>query len=182
MRLNKILSALLVAMLFTSCASVYDPETAFEAPPDQIGAAMGRKPARIPYRTFTAEEAAVMEATFRYLFQNNHSALQQLAEAFCLTIIDQDASPAFLRRFSDLGTPVHGGSKFRPRADVKFRIDKFEKMEEGFYRVSGGYYEGSLSSSSSVFDVRVKDNRWFVAKAVLQMISKRQIQPSKPVG
>jgi hypothetical protein len=57
------------------------------------------------------EDDDMREAAFRYMFAHNVSAMQQVANVFCLHVEGgADPSPELLARFTGAKIPVHAGS------------------------------------------------------------------------
>ena len=104
----------------------------------------------------------IAEATFRYQFLHNASGQQQKAPAYFLTVFGKDPDAAFLKRFDQHKPPVEKGTDFAERKGLKFRVERIKRVSATKVEVSGGYYEGGLSSSGNTYFVEIKDGKWVV--------------------
>lgn len=118
-----------------------------------------------------AEALDIAEATFRYQFQKNASGAQQKAEAYFLSLFAKDPSPEFLKRFAQHKPPVQKGSEFKVGNGLAFRVITIKRVSETKVEVSGGYYEGNLSSSGNSYFVEKKDGKWVVTGERMHWIS-----------
>jgi hypothetical protein len=119
-------------------------------------------------------ETDVAEAVFRYQFGHNASAIQQSADHYCLSLPgERPPDAAFLHRFDGNRPPVLRADQC-PRGsghDLFFRVQRLDWRSETEVWVSGGYWEGNLSSSKESYRVRFKDGRWVVDGARMETIS-----------
>jgi len=136
--------------------------------------------------SYPVEELAAIEAIYRHLFDHNYSAMQKRAKAYCLSIVEAnlelEPDKDFLARFADVQIPIHGRSRFRPGLDLIFQVSAITKIDSGLYRIEAGYYEGPVSGSRTVFDVRLINGKWHVSKDpdALELISKRANKAPEP--
>ncbi len=113
----------------------------------------------------------IAEATFRHQFTHNASGQQQKSSAYCLTLFGKDPDAGFLARFKDHKPPVQKGSEFVEGKGLKFHISKIKRISASKVEVSGGYYEGGLSSSGNTYLLELKDGKWIVAEDKMLWIS-----------
>jgi hypothetical protein len=113
----------------------------------------------------------IAEATFRYQFLHNASGQQQKAPAYFLTVFGKDPDAAFLKRFDQHKPPVEKGTDFAERKGLKFRVERIKRVSATKVEVSGGYYEGGLSSSGNTYFVEIKDGKWVVTGDKMHWIS-----------
>jgi hypothetical protein len=113
----------------------------------------------------------IAEATFRYQFQKNASGAQQKAAAYYLSLFEKDPSPEFLKRFAQHKPPVRKGSEFKVGNGLAFRVITIKRVSETKVEVSGGYYEGDLSSSGNSYFVEKKDGKWVVTGVEMHWLS-----------
>lgn len=147
-----LLLSLLVAA--TACAST--------APPPSSG------PGRI------TAETDIAEAVFRYQFDHNASAIQQKADHYCLSFPDErPPDAAFLQRFDGNHPQVLSFDECQRKSghDLFFRVQRFDWRSDTEVWVSGGYWEGNLSSSTDSYRVRLKNGKWVVDGARRETIS-----------
>jgi hypothetical protein len=150
--------------------------------------------------------ADAIEAVFRHLFEHNGSAVQKKAPAYFLTIDGKNPSGAFLARFKRHTPPVGPGSRFAPvfnkvpklatvlrRGDssekqklqpeypygkgLLFRVAKVRMADEDNFEMTGGYYEGNMSSSSRQHRAKWIDGRWKVEPFGILTISRATVPP-----
>jgi hypothetical protein len=121
-----------------------------------------------------AAETDVAEAVFRYQFEHNASAIQQKADHYCLSL-PNERSPdsAFLQRFQGNHPPVLSAGECERKSghDLFFRVQRFDWRSDTEVWVSGGYWEGNLSSSKESYRVRLKNGKWVVDGARMEAIS-----------
>ena len=131
------------------------------------------KPGAPPYdKTISDAEALdIAETTFRYQFTNNASGAQQNAKAYFLSLFTKDPSPSFLKRFSKHKPPVKNVSEFEIGKGLKFRVNSIRRLDKTKVEVSGGYFEGGLSSSGCTYTVELKDKKWVVTQRKMKWIS-----------
>ncbi|HSK77252.1 MAG TPA: hypothetical protein VLQ45_12420 [Thermoanaerobaculia bacterium] len=154
-------SLLLLMIVFAACSQP-------SAGPSSGPGATRQPPPR------SVSEPDILEAVFRYQFENNASGIQQDAEKYCLTITGGERPSAeFLRRFAGNRPPVVGADDCDRRSGrnlfFQAKIETWESDSEALVR--GGYYEGNLSSSRETYRVLWEDGRWVVEDARLEVIS-----------
>ncbi len=133
----------------------------------------------------------LLEAVFRYQFENNHSGQQQDAKVCCLSIRingeitgrEADPTAEFLKRFEGYSTPVVKASTCTRdvREGVKhkdtgargliLRVSGVRWKDEKNVEVEGGYYEAGLSSSGNTYRLEKQGDSWVVTEDVLNWIS-----------
>lgn len=121
-----------------------------------------------------AAEADIAEAVFRYQFQHNASAIQQGADHYCLSLPGERSPDAdFLHRFDGNHPPVLRADECQRGSghDLFFRVQRLEWRSDTEVWVSGGYWEGNLSSSRESYRVRFKNGKWIVDGARTEAIS-----------
>lgn len=129
-------------------------------------------PDHIPECTFeVATSHDILEATFRYQFENNASGRQQKAKAYFLKVFEHDPPPAFLARFSDHRPLVHKGSQFTAGSGLLFEVAFMRCPSHEIVEVFGGYYEGDLSSSMETYTLERNRDGWTVTGRCYQWIS-----------
>jgi hypothetical protein len=119
-------------------------------------------------------ETDIAEAVFRYQFDHNASAIQQKADHYCLSLPDQrSVDPDFLQRFQGNHPPVLGADQCERGTghDLFFRVQRLDWRSDTEVWVSGGYWEGNLSSSKESYRVRFKNGKWVVDGARMEAIS-----------
>jgi hypothetical protein len=149
-----ILVLLLAPIVTTACAS--------SAPPASSG------PGRL------TAETDIAEAVFRYQFDHNASAIQQKADHYCLSLPNEHPpDAAFLQRFEGNHPPVLSAGECQRKSghDLFFRVQRFDWRSDTEVWVSGGYWEGNLSSSLESYRVRLKNGKWVVDGAHMEAIS-----------
>lgn len=140
---------------------------------EQEAAALKARQDAIPYDSSISDEDAlnIAEATFRYQFEHNGSAVQQDAPAYFLSLFGHDPSDRFLTRFSNNNPKVRSGSEFEIGAGLRFSVSKIKRIDATTVEVSGGYYEAQLSASGCQYTVEFVDGQWVVTKRKLLYIS-----------
>jgi hypothetical protein len=130
-------------------------------------------PSSVPPPPRSEAEPDILEAAFRYQFENNESAIRQNARRYCLTLTGKEPSAEFLRRFEGHQPPVvaAGGCDRASGKDLFFRAAIVEWENDSTAIVRGGYYEGNLSSSREELRVVWEDGEWVVKDKRLEMIS-----------
>ncbi|MEO6196425.1 MAG: hypothetical protein ABIS20_25680 [Thermoanaerobaculia bacterium] len=116
----------------------------------------------------------IAEAVFRYQFRHNASSLQERADRYCLSLPgEQSPDAAFLQRFDGNTPQVVSVDECRRKSgkNLLFRIQKLDWRSDDEVWVSGGYWEGNLSSSGESYRVHRKDGKWVVDGARMQAIS-----------
>lgn len=116
----------------------------------------------------------IAEAVFRYQFRHNASSLQERADRYCLSLPgEQSPDAAFLQRFDGNTPQVVGVDECRRKSgkNLLFRIQKLDWRSDDEVWVSGGYWEGNLSSSGESYRVHRKDGKWVVDGARMETIS-----------
>lgn len=119
-------------------------------------------------------EADIAEAVFRYQFDHNASAIRQEADHYCLSLPGERSPDAdFLHRFDGNHPPVLSADRCERRAghDLFFRVQRLDWRSDTEVWVSGGYWEGNLSSSKEAYRVRFKNGKWVVDGARMEAIS-----------
>lgn len=126
-----------------------------------------------PKKERAAMEPAIRESLFRYLFDNNRSALKKDANFYFLSL-DKEESPseAFMKRFDEHEPPVKPVSECVKDADVKdkatgkrgllFHVRKITWISDTEVHVVGGYYEGNLSASGGPYRIDLEEGKWVV--------------------
>jgi hypothetical protein len=118
------------------------------------------------------------EAIFRYQFQHNHSGIQQQAAVYCLSVSEKATDPtdAFTKRFEGNTPPVKKVSECSASADkgvsdkatgghgLIFRIGAITWRSSTEATAQGGYYEGGVSASGNVYQVRRQGSAWIVTE------------------
>ena len=150
----KNLSILILVITVSACAS--------SAPPPSSG------PGRL------TAEIDIAEAVFRYQFAHNASAIHQNADHYCLSF-PNERSPdaAFLQRFDGNHPQVMSADECQRKSghDLFFRLQRYDWQSDTEVWVSGGYWEGNLSSSNEIYRVRLKNGKWVVDGAHRETIS-----------
>lgn len=132
-----------------------------------------------------AREDDIREAVFRYLFTHNSSGGQSNVGAYYLSLADdaQDPSGEFMIRFRDEQPPVKKVSSCTYSAadgvrDIAtgergliFRVTSLRWVSASEAKAEGGYYEGGLSGSGSIFRVGQRNGRWTVLEETPRWIS-----------
>jgi hypothetical protein len=142
------------------------------------------------------QELDIREATFRYQFGNNASGQQKNTKNYYLSIDagDKKTDPddAFLKRFtgsppvkkvSECDESVIQGvvDKKTGEPGLVFRTGAIKWISDTEVEVSGGYYEGNLSSSGNTYYLKRDADKWKVIKNVMQRISWTQPMPNHSV-
>jgi hypothetical protein len=121
-----------------------------------------------------AAEGDIAEAVFRYQFRHNASSLQERADRYCLSLPgERSPDAAFLQRFDGNTPQVLGVDECRRKSgkNLLFRLQKLDWRGDDEVWVSGGYWEGNLSSSVEFYRARRKDGKWVVDGARMEAIS-----------
>ena len=128
----------------------------------------------------SAELDDIREAVFRYQFQHNASAQQQLAHAYFLSVEDgKDPDDKFMERFKNHEPAVKKNSQakgeFKKEGGsldgLMFHIVAIKQIGPNKVEVGGGYYESALSSSGNIYMVQRVKNKWIVTRDNMQWIS-----------
>jgi len=128
----------------------------------------------------TEQEDDIREAVFRHQFGHNASAIKQKAKTYYLAlgslINKRDPSSNFMQRFKGHKPSVERVSLAeegygRIRDGLIFYIEEIRWINENEVEVSGGYYEGNLSSSGNNYQVVRKNGKWSVKKDKMKWIS-----------
>jgi hypothetical protein len=146
---------LLALALSSACASSAPPPS--ESGPNRLTA-----------------ETDIAEAVFRYQFEHNASAIQQKADHYCLSLPGERSPGAdFLQRFQGNHPPVLTADQCQRGSghDLFFRVQRLDWRSDTEVWVSGGYWEGNLSSSKESYRVRFKNGKWVVDGARMEAIS-----------
>lgn len=143
------------------------------APPDTLGKSVNA----------TGMEAA-MAATYRYIFANNGSGLQDSAATYCVGVGRQpdlaDPSPALRAALSDIKPHVQAASSCRidgrvldaaGRPALLFMLAPVNCDSPNNCLFEGGYHEANISASRSRYRARKVDGQWRVAPEGPQAIS-----------
>ena len=138
-----------------------------------------RGPPNVPDREKQEEEIA--EAVFRYQFLHNASGRQQSAQIYFLSLRHRNPSKEFMSRFAQNTPPVSTVSECTEDGDIRdlrndapgllFRVDAIKWLTSSQVEVSGGYYEGRLSSSGNTYYVQRRDGKWVVVRSEMHWIS-----------
>jgi hypothetical protein len=121
-----------------------------------------------------AATSDIAEAVFRYQFRHNASSLQERADRYCLSLPgERSPDAAFLQRFDGNTPPVMGVEECRRQSgkNLLFRVQRLDWRSDDEVWVTGGYWEGNLSSSGESYRVRRKDGKWVVDGARMETIS-----------
>jgi hypothetical protein len=113
----------------------------------------------------------ICEALFRYQFINNASGAQQEAAAYFLSIYGADPPRDLIARFENNAPPVKPSSVFQIGDGIKFEIRSFTRLDENNIKITGGYYEGGLSSSGNTYRLRRIEGVWTVINDMMEWIS-----------
>ena len=119
-------------------------------------------------------EIDIAEAVFRYQFDHNASAIQQKADHYCLSFPDERSpDAAFLERFDGNHPQVLSADECQRKSghDLFFRVQRFDWRSDTEVWVSGGYWEGNLSSATDSYRVRIKNGKWVVDGARRETVS-----------
>lgn len=138
-----------------------------------MGACASAGPAPSPEAQSAATDD-IAEAVFRYQFRHNASSLQDRADRYCLSLPgERSPDGAFLQRFDGNTPAVLGVDDCRRQSgkNLLFRLQKLDWRSDDEVWVTGGYWEGNLSSSVESYRVRRKDGKWVVDGARMQAIS-----------
>jgi hypothetical protein len=139
---------------------------------------------------FAPNELAALEAFFRYFFAHNASGKQASAAAYCL-FLRKDHSDvrnpdfAFLARFfSDVGKAVRAGNRFREGSDLLFEAGIVDRKSDTHFQIMGGYYEGFMSGSRGLYDVRFERGAWHVTRNpdYIELITKKPNKAPEPTS
>ena len=121
-----------------------------------------------------AATSEIAEAVFRYQFRHNASSLQERADRYCLSLPgERSPDAAFLQRFDGNTPSVMGVEECRRMSgkNLLFRVQRLDWRSDDEVWVTGGYWEGNLSSSGESYRVRRKDGKWVVDGARKDTIS-----------
>lgn len=126
----------------------------------------------------------VQEAVFRHQFEHNASSQKQSADFYCLALRDkQDPPEELMRRFashsprvfpaSQCTTDAHSGVSHGGMSGggLVFSITEIKWLSDSEVEVSGGYYEGGLSSSGNVYRLKRVAGKWQVVEDGMEWIS-----------
>ncbi len=114
----------------------------------------------------------VFETFFRYIFENNVSALKQNAKVYFIEIEDKDPSSDFLARFNGHSPPVKKGSGYKEDGNsLLFRIDRYTWIDDNTVEIRGGYNEGPLSASWANYTWERKNSKWTLKSVGLMMVA-----------
>lgn len=119
-------------------------------------------------------ESDIAEAVFRYQFAHNTSAIQQEATHYCLSLPgDRSPDADFLHRFDGNHPPVVRADQCQRGSgrDLYFRVQRLDWRNDTEVWVSGGYWEGTLSSARESYRVRFKNGKWVVDGSRRETIS-----------
>lgn len=140
---------------------------------------------RTGYRQAADDPALdVQEAVFRYQFEHNASSQKQSADFYCLGLRDkQDPPEELMRRFAGHSPEVFPASQCTadarlgvshgaiPGSGLIFSITEIKWISDSEVEVSGGYYEGGLSSSGNVYRLKRVAGKWQVLEDGMEWIS-----------
>ena len=126
----------------------------------------------------------VQEAVFRYQFEHNASGRKQSADFYCLGLRDkQDPPEELMRRFAGHSPKVFPASQCTTDArsgvshgimsgeGLVFSITEIKWISDSEVEVSGGYYEGGLSSSGNIYRLKRVAGKWQVHEDTMEWIS-----------
>jgi hypothetical protein len=130
-----------------------------------------------------AEGWDVREATFRYQFRKNNSALQQHAGAYYLSVRGDDSRDAdppadFMKRFDGNTPPIRKVSdsvltdrgvmdRRTGEPGLIFRTGVIKSMSGSEAKISGGYSEHNRSASGNTYYLQKVGGKWKVVKDVV---------------
>lgn len=129
------------------------------------------------------DDIAAMVATYRYLFANNASGLQDGAATYCLGVGTRpglnDPSPALLASLADIAKvePVSActvGERVTDadgRPSLLFNLASLGCDGPDSCLLEGGYYEANLSASNGLYRLRKVDGEWQVTPEGPQAVS-----------
>jgi hypothetical protein len=129
------------------------------------------------------QEDDIREAVFRYQFDNNASGQKTNAKVYCLAVGEKQVDPSgkLLRRFANHTPPVRKISECGRSAEIRdkrtgergllFYITQISWVSSTEVKVTGGYYEGSLSASGETYVVKKDGSTWKIISAGLNWIS-----------
>jgi hypothetical protein len=131
-----------------------------------------------------AQEDAIREAVFRYLFKHN-AAIQQNPRAYCISLGDNDVDPPdeFMRRFDGHKPSVKKVSEchadpFKGVVDKRtnqpgliFRVRTISWISATEVKVTGGYFQDGLSASGNTLTLKKKQGKWNVTNDKMNWIS-----------
>ncbi len=146
-----------------------------------------------------AEEAAILEAVFRYQYEHNSSGAQSNVDFYFLSFgsigENEDPSLAFMARFEGHSPKVEPVSLSITSAQstasilstasavsgvsheehggrgLIFRIEHIRWIDGHTVEVDGGYYEARRSSSGNTYKVERRRGRWVVTDDRMLWIS-----------
>lgn len=131
-----------------------------------------------------AGDVAAMAATYRYLFANNVSGLQQDAAAYCVGVGTRpgldDPSPVLLASLSDVAkvepaSACKVGERVTNAAgepSLLFNLTPLGCDAPDSCLFEGGYYEANLSASNGRYRARqIDDGVWHIAPEGPQAVS-----------
>lgn len=147
----------------------YDPDDAKPAWPNSNRSKAERRFSSDPDRTSVQREVAV--AVLRHLFRHNESALQGRAARYCVDVLGRRAPRRVLRALADVRPQVVATRECPSGPVVFFRVGSIKLIDGAHAEASGGYYEGSLSSSGHSYWITKSENRWVVVGDRMNYIS-----------
>jgi len=134
--------------------------------------------------TQMSEEDQIREAVFWYQFEFNVSGLGKAANAYFLSVEDnEDPGPQLLEQFSGHRLPVKPVSastlesgtaqvldRESGRPGLIFRITEIRWLNDDEAEVDGGYQEASESATGNTYRVVKADDRWEVVECQMLLI------------
>ena len=132
-----------------------------------------------------SQENGIREAVFRYEFEHNASGLQKRAYVFCISVGYPEADPTteLLKRFHGNKPPVLKASACGYKNEIQvveirtgkpsliFTAGDVRMLSSNIAQVTGGYFEGNVSSSGNTYRVENKVGKWVVTKDEMNSIS-----------
>lgn len=116
------------------------------------------------------DEWDICEAVLRHQIFNSAAGGRGTATAY-VSILGLNPSSEFLKRFVGHRPPVRPGSQFVEGWGVLYSIHEIRRTGDKSAEVSGGYYEGNLSSSGNTYYLIRQDGKWIVERDRMHWIS-----------
>ncbi len=127
----------------------------------------------------SANDVALKEAAYRYLFENNASASRQEVSAYCVGGMDQATDTKVVNALSDVKPKVLSASscasgdlavvKATGHKALIFQVSNVVCESADLCSFQGGYYEANLSASSGYYLAERVNGHWII-----------RIDPKKP--
>jgi len=154
--------------------------------------AQGTKGRKYSTNELALEKNKIRHAVFSHLFKENHSSQKGNAGVYCLSIEgENDPGPDLMAQFASNVPPVRKNSqcgasqpngsredlygavidKATGKTGIRFEIQEIKLIGDKKAEVRAGYYEGVMSSSTSIYFLVRKSGQWLVAKSKLQSLA-----------